>query len=99
MKKLITGTMFWSVAGAIAVAQIGAAFAADTAEDGQKVVCKRDSTVGTRLAKRICMTRAEWKEAESALRERNKDIQREYQEAGESRTPNGGDAARTVGPN
>jgi hypothetical protein len=96
MNKLI----YLSVAAAMAVTSSGAAFAADEAADAdQKVVCKRDGTVGTRLARRVCMTRAQWKETETALRDKAKDSQRDYQRDNEARLANGGDNARSIAPN
>lgn len=35
----------------------------------ERVVCRRESSVGTRLATRTCMTRAQWREHEQLQRE------------------------------
>ena len=33
-----------------------------------RVVCRRDDLVGTRLAPRVCMTRAQWRQRETEAR-------------------------------
>ena len=38
----------------------------------EKLVCKRDSTVGTRLSQSICLTRSQWRARDRAMSE-NKD--------------------------
>ena len=40
----------------------------------QRVVCRREESVGTRLAARTCMTRAEWRRRERDNRDRARDL-------------------------
>lgn len=97
MKHASLKSVMWSAAAAAAIIASAPAFASDSGEDpDSKVICKRDSTVGTRLAKRICMTRGEWKEAEMALREKAKDSQREYQRDNEIRLSNKDDTGLVI---
>lgn len=49
-------------------------FAADDNSQDDKVICKRDNTVGTRLAKRVCLTRAQWKDLDARAGERKRDL-------------------------
>jgi len=44
--------------------------------DADKIVCKREETIGTRLgAKKVCLTVAEWTELARTHRERTEQIQ------------------------
>ena len=97
--RAVARTMFWSALGAVALSSPGVALAQDNpVEADNKVICKRDGTVGTRLAKRVCLTRAQWRESEQAHREQAKDSQRDYQRDNEVRLPNKGDGIVTQGP-
>jgi hypothetical protein len=43
-------------------------------EDGDKLVCRRAPSAGSRLDSRVCLTRAEWRDRESQTREVNRTI-------------------------
>ena len=46
-----------------------AAASADT-----RVVCRRDTSVGSRLGVRVCLTRAQWRERDGDNRDRTRDL-------------------------
>jgi hypothetical protein len=91
--------MLWGAVAALGLSASSVASAAEDSAADAKVICKRDGTVGTRLAKRVCLTRAQWKESDTALRDQAKDSQRDYQRDNEVRLPNKGDGIVTQGPN
>jgi hypothetical protein len=58
MKKFLAVTLLASVIAAPAFADD----APGSSSDDQKVICKREKELGSnRAAKKVCMTRAEWK--------------------------------------
>ena len=63
------------IAGMILGAANGTPAAAPTAQGDERLVCRTEHTVGTRLGRsRICLTRAQWRERELAERGRTRDI-------------------------
>jgi hypothetical protein len=38
-------------------------------DDGSKIVCKTEEFVGSRIPKRVCMTRSQWEQARQAAAE------------------------------
>ena len=73
-------TMFLALATALTfsaplAAKTGAATKAELAEskaakadEGERKICKRLATSGTRMADRVCMTKEQWKQAEEQAR-------------------------------
>jgi hypothetical protein len=52
--------------------------AAGDKNDPNRIVCKREETLGSRLgAKKVCLTVKEWQELSNANREHTEEIQRE----------------------
>jgi hypothetical protein len=71
-KTFILGALLVSGAAFAAMPASAEASPADSAATDakpEKQLCKRIATVGSRVGKRICMTRAEWKENERLNRE------------------------------
>jgi|tagenome__1003787_1003787.scaffolds.fasta_scaffold20971069_3 hypothetical protein len=50
-------------------------------DDGSKIVCKTEEFVGSKIPKRVCMTRSQWEQARQAAAE----IMDERQLSGETR--------------
>jgi hypothetical protein len=59
--------------GACATQQTDADPALASAENGEEVVCKRTGVVEGRIARRVCLTRAEWEQKEDAERSAARD--------------------------
>jgi hypothetical protein len=71
--RVLKGVVVVSI-GALAATS---AVAWDNSKSGDadtKVVCKREASVGTRLAGRTCLTRAQWKERERWNKDTSRDI-------------------------
>jgi hypothetical protein len=62
------------ILGAASGTTPAAAPAAQAPQADERLVCRRDNTVGSRLGTRICLTRAQWRERETAERGRTRDI-------------------------
>lgn len=64
------------IAGMILGATSGSTPAAAPAAQGdERLVCRTEHTVGTRLGRsRVCLTRAQWRERETAERGRTRDV-------------------------
>ncbi|MDF7775875.1 hypothetical protein P1X14_11510 [Sphingomonas sp. AOB5] len=64
------------------------ASAQDAPAPVDRVICKRDNSVGTRLAKRTCMKESEWKQAEQRSRDdRNRILDNAEREGRNAETP------------
>ncbi|MDK2768250.1 hypothetical protein [Sphingomonas sp.] len=69
-----------------AIAQDAAPAAAKPVKE--KKICRRDNTVGTRLAKYVCLTRAQWESREAAARtEKDRVIDSAEREGRDAWTP------------
>ena len=55
----------------------------------EKLICKRDSTVGTRLSQSICLTRAQWRARDRALEENKNNLVDKINGAAATPMPNG----------
>jgi hypothetical protein len=64
MRKFLFALVALSLASGPAVA----GGAKSGKQDGQEMVCKRQANTGTRFAKKICHTRAQWEEITEAAK-------------------------------
>jgi hypothetical protein len=66
--------------------------AAERAARDTRVICRREDQIGTRLAPRICLTRAQWTQRDKEARISAREGMDENARAGANRTtPAGGD--------
>jgi hypothetical protein len=57
-----------------------------------RVICRREDQVGTRLAPRVCLTRAQWRERSGELRRAAREnMDADSRASGNRTTPAGGD--------
>ena len=61
-------------AGADPAAPDTQASASEGTAKPEKVICKRDNTVGTRLSRATCLTKSQWKARERRVDEQKKNI-------------------------
>lgn len=55
----------------------------------EKLICKRDSTVGTRLSQSICLTRSQWRARDRALEQNKNNLVDKMNGAAATPLPNG----------
>lgn len=79
MSKLMVGLSALALVVAPASAQMPSGDQEDTTKNvGEKLICKKEETIGSRLAaKKVCLTAMEWKVLAAENREKTEDIQKD----------------------
>lgn len=101
-KALLAGLVLIAGNGIVVTAATSGEAVAQTQEKAsgdERIVCRRDSAVGSRLGSRICLTRSQWRAREVAERERTRDIQDQAEREGREGYMGGGEGATSIAPN
>ena len=78
----LTATLFFSLQATPVETQVAPAETQASAEDDNKRECRRVALIGTRMKKKVCATRKEWREMAEQSRETTGDLQRRGQVPG-----------------
>lgn len=65
----------------------------------ERVVCRREEGVGTRLGSRVCLTRAQWRQRDQENREATRALVEDSERDGRTGADLSGEGSRSIAPN